>query len=1244
MPNGINFLVHSRFSAENLAYTFSYYFPIRSVTLSRSAFLFLLIFLSGPAFAESCGPIDATYGIFSGEEIKVESGVAINGNSVDKDDYSGNTGIETDGNTTSDSVSVPGFSPGELPNNSSSIKVDDSDGSIDGSSEVFFEEVTVRTNKSLTFTGSGPFHIETLKVEQNGVIELSSGTYYINEFDAAKNGRLNLSGAVRIYIGDTFKVEQGFGIDSGGNPQDFQVFLYDDTTFELKKNLSFVGVVVGADDTEVKIEQGVSFTGAILTEGAVEIKRNVQLNLSSSQQTAIENVSTCDSVGTPSGGGGDDGGGSGDSSGSCGSVDSTYGIFSGTELEVESGVKINGQNVDKDDYDGEQALEIDGDVSSVSASVPGLDPESFPTNSATNDLDEDDSPFDGSTSVDKIDVGDRETFNFSGEGPFYIDELKVGNDAAVNFSAGDYFIRKIDAKDRVTLNVSQTTRIHVGEEFKLGNDSDLNPSGAPSDLLLFIHEDAKYEANDRTVTKAVIVGVNNEKVRFKNDSNFTGVILSEGKVELEDRVSLTLTPSQQTSIGKLSTCENAATSNINHFVISHDNNGINCLPEVISVVAVDSEGDPVVDYEGEIILTTQSGFGTFSLISGNGALTDSTADDGLAVYQFDVADEGQLSFELDYQQGASSLDIDVYEVADSTTRDDDTEANLVFSPSGFTVTASALSNPPPASLNDPILDQMAGTIFDLHLTAYGQSPTDGTCGVIEDYDGSKNLSFWVDYDDPNSGTLVATIDGDAIAASEAASVAQVVAFSNGQASVAAKYKDVGLIQLEMKDDAIRGATAPFVVYPADIVIVDVSTIAGSTNPGASSMSGLEFVTAGEAFTVVVEVRDAEAARTPNFGNESSVEGIQLTASLIAPVGGRNGSADDGAIGNATAFTSFESAGRFRNTSASWDETGIIQLRASIADGDYLGSGDLLGSFSGNVGRFSVASFRLSSSAVAGACSNTTYMSQPGIAVSYRVEAQGAASNLLSNYDESLLPGVASLTVVAENSDLGSSLASRLSIATSNWLNGLTELNTSSALFARAASVDGPYESLQLGLQLTDGLDGRVLEDLNMNETTSGDCVAAGNCNAVSIGGATSIVYGRLEVQNAFGSETEPLTIGLQVTSRTSSGEFSVQNTDSCTAYALSGATLSNYQGGLSGISVIAPGASTPLINGLSGVGAGLLLSSPGATNTGSVDVEYDAPSWLEFNWSGSGAEDPSATATFGQYRGHDKVIYWREVY
>jgi len=40
---------------------------------------------------------------------------------------------------------------------------------------------------------------------------------------------------------------------------------------------------------------------------------------------------------------------------------------------------------------------------------------------------------------------------------------------------------------------------------------------------------------------------------------------------------------------------------------------------------------------------------------------------------------------------------------------------------------------------------------------------------------------------------------------------------------------------------------------------------------------------------------------------------------------------------------------------------------------------------------------------------------------------------------------------------------------------------------------------------------------------------------------------------------------------------------------------------------------------------------------------WDVPLWLEADFDGDGSlDDPTGLATFGVYRGHDRVIYWQE--
>jgi len=76
--------------------------------------------------------------------------------------------------------------------------------------------------------------------------------------------------------------------------------------------------------------------------------------------------------------------------------------------------------------------------------------------------------------------------------------------------------------------------------------------------------------------------------------------------------------------------------------------------------------------------------------------------------------------------------------------------------------------------------------------------------------------------------------------------------------------------------------------------------------------------------------------------------------------------------------------------------------------------------------------------------------------------------------------------------------------------------------------------------------------------------------------------------------------------------------------------------------------SSAAINFVSG-DAGLVFSAPGAGNTGQFDIEVDLTNypWLRFDWNQDGDYSdsglPFAEISFGSYRGHDRIIYWREV-
>ena len=701
----------------------------------------------------------------------------------------------------------------------------------------------------------------------------------------------------------------------------------------------------------------------------------------------------------------------------------------------------------------------------------------------------------------------------------------------------------------------------------------------------------------------------------------------------------------------------ACGSTLDHFVVGHNGYGISCVLEAITVTAVQADGTTYTGYTGSIVLDTQSGNGSWTLNAGNGAFNDATADDGLASYVFDVADSGVAVFDLDYQSGTGSIDVDAY---DGSIRDDDTEGNLVFTPSGFTVTATALSNPPPASINTTISAQKAATDFTLYLAAYGQTPTDPVCGIIESYTGPQSINFWSGYNNPSSGTIPLTVDGTNVATSEAASVVQGVTFSNGQAAINMNYPDVGQVTLHLKDitttnpdlpvGGIGGASAAFVVKPAGFVLSNIQRSSDAfTNPGtATNETGSAFMAAGDLFSVTVTAINSLGNATPNYGQESVPESVLLTPSLVAAGAGNNP-----AIAFTTGFNGFVN-GIDTGTDFHWDEVGIITLTPSIGDGNYLGGGDVSGTVSANVGRFYPDHFTTAFAAgsFANSCTTGTAFTYLGQSFGYlgnptiTATAQSAINTTTTNYAGAwakLTTGGVNLTYpTADNSQLdeGGATAialtampgalSRVDNADGSLTFTLGGASADSFAYDRSAGQVAPFSS-NLTVQLTAVSDGEaVANDL----TPAKDINPVGNLQR----------FGRGYAQDAHGTMSlvgDSLTVPVGVSYYDVGGVWTLNSDDSCSQY--------SYTKTDNDISTTA--VATSPVTLVNGVGSLTLTvnadaGSPGGNSV--IDTVWD--SWLRYDIDAIDLpldgdlydDNPSASATFGIFRGDDRYLYWRE--
>lgn len=377
---------------------------------------------------------------------------------------------------------------------------------------------------------------------------------------------------------------------------------------------------------------------------------------------------------------------------------------------------------------------------------------------------------------------------------------------------------------------------------------------------------------------------------------------------------------------------------------------------------------------------------------------------------------------------------------------------------------------------------------------------------------------------------------------------------------------------------------------------------------------------------------------------------------------------------------------------SYNEVGIIDLQAQLIDATqaattYLGTDVIIGRVR-NVGRFYPQRFVPSATSllprVTASCtppSTFTYMDEP-----FGIAATLTARNLNGNTTVNYRGGFAKLDLYNELNlraieviDPGDNTNRSSRLLNTGSPNGIPAdlqprwsavtggvlLVSGNLIYARAtpADPDGPFEDLVIAFDPTDN-DGVTLDPGVLNAE-----IAENFAEFFEIA-RHDFRYGRIQVDNAYGPETEPLDITFRV--EYFDGVRFVTNTiDNCTVIASNQLDLlaGTYTGMLNdtetSIEPLLPPPLTSRFNGglIQGTQAAtnptdptFRATAPGDGNAGTVDIELDlSPTglnlpWLQFNWPYEPVDDqdfnenPRATLEFGQFRSHDRVINWQEIY
>ncbi len=534
---------------------------------------------------------------------------------------------------------------------------------------------------------------------------------------------------------------------------------------------------------------------------------------------------------------------------------------------------------------------------------------------------------------------------------------------------------------------------------------------------------------------------------------------------------------------------------------------------------------------------------------------------------------------------------------------------------------------------------------------------------------NRTLNFWSSYISPsttvNTAKPTVTVNGTAVGANAAAPVSIPLAFdSAGQATLTSvNYVDAGQMQLDASYSGSAGTgdvglvmngSDQFVSRPVGLCIRPETVCA------AGNSSCPYFRRAGESFSVSLTAQAWESdsdsdicagnQTTPNF----ALSGIALGSTLVAPSGGVPAT-----VGTAS-YNHVASSSAQQTVSQSLSEVGVFRLTATPPS--YLGT-TISATSSAPVGRFTPYDFAVSNASITPGCGSFSYMDQP-MPTSFTVTARNQSGGTTSNYRNEF--ATATLALVAENSDNGVSLSSRLSgLGGLSWQAGLFMVNQHPETFARNLSPDGPFSQLAIGVSVADNEKDVVIPLIgaNMNAATAGSC--GSNCDAVTLG-AQDLRHGRLKLATGRTLASNPLTLPL-MTESYAAGQWLWSQADNCTAldltatgsflfdrgYDMTKAELTLIDNSSKSRLALTQDRSTPATQPTSSTAKEgyiwLHFTAPGISDRVHYRLDLakqpSAPIWLNYDWDGDGAadvDDMSGWAFFNQWRSSDRVIYRRE--
>lgn len=493
--------------------------------------------------------------------------------------------------------------------------------------------------------------------------------------------------------------------------------------------------------------------------------------------------------------------------------------------------------------------------------------------------------------------------------------------------------------------------------------------------------------------------------------------------------------------------------------------------------------------------------------------------------------------------------------------------------------------------------------------------------------------------------------------------------ANGQAVIPAntlRYDDAGKIKLLVKDsaDLASGSSNEFVVVPTLKVVADIQAV-----NVAGINFGLSMLAIGAQGIITPNYQPSQLKAlvhkiTPDAGRQGQLvfSNTQVTGeSFVASV--NNGETTYTLVTNSLFNMNL---GQSVYLQAYYSEAGSIDLQ--MIDDNYFGQ-TVAANNVASIGRFTPAYLGVSSSSpkLINTCtSGANQFSYTG----QRVELDDhpmltiVAKNALGENIQNYIDGVQKLTpdnveagdiVFADTSTFSQMPEVDPSVVNSQQTSvGDLEVFIKPVDDTTMAPIGITYPKLAMP---SIPFEGRIQIDFSAAYLTDSDGVCyetdyapdkVADCQIFSIKNidGANMRYGRLVMENAYGPETEPLSLSMMTQYYNDSAKWAIHTDDSCTVFDAADTQLDEVHSQYeptdiptrSGSGTFSAGKSTSLSDSIT-------IASPGEGNQLEFPLLLEQPDYLFFDWDGDGTiQPPSAIITFGQYRGNDRIINWREVF